>query len=375
MSYITAKYIFDGSNLLINKAINIESGKINIVDYNENILNCKNLGNGVITSGFIDLQINGCGGVLFNDNISYETILTMQKTCSKFGTTHFLPTLITTNFENIKKALQIIDIWIKENGYYNGVIGIHLEGPFISFNKKGIHQKDYIIKPRVDILKYIISYAKKFPIFMTIAPECFTKEEIKYLKNNQVILSVGHSSTTYQDIIEKIPYGLTTATHLFNAMSGITARDPGVIGAILNSNLYAGFIADLLHVDPVNIEISHKLKQEQLYLVTDAVTPMGDSSIESFMFAGKKIFVKNGKCEDENGVLAGANINLPTSVRNCIVNCNIKLEDALKMVTLIPARVMGMEQNIGNIFAKNAKLVYMSLDDYSCINIDDCLST
>lgn len=372
MSYITAKYIFDGNNLLINKAINLDGGKVVIVDYNENLINCKNLGNGVITPGFIDLQINGCGGVLFNDNISCETMEIMQKTCLKFGTTHFLPTLITTNIEDIKKALNTVDLWIKQYGYYNGVIGIHLEGPFISPKKTGIHQKEYIIKPRMDILEYIVSYRNKFPIFMTIAPEEFNKEEIKYLSEHGIILSIGHSNANYQDVMEKIPYGLTTSTHLFNAMSGITGRDPGVIGAILNSKLSAGFIADLLHVDAANIEISYKLKQNQLYLVTDAVTSMGEPNIKTFRFAGKQIFVKNGKCEDENAVLAGANITLPESIRNCIINCNIKLEDALKMVTSNPARVMKLEKNIGNIFSDSVKLVYMSLDNYTCIALSIC---
>jgi N-acetylglucosamine-6-phosphate deacetylase len=367
IQYLAAKYIFDGVELLENKAIRLVNNQLEIVNYNNNLINCKYLGNGVISSGFIDLQINGCGGVLFNDNISIDTLLVMQKTCIKFGTTYFMPTLITTGFSDIKKALAVVDEWIGQYGKYNGVVGLHLEGPFISSKKTGIHQKDYIIKPKQEILDYIVSYATKFPILMTIAPEEFTNNELQYLSDKQIILSIGHSNATYQEVIDKIAYGITSVTHLFNAMTGLSSREPGVVGATLNSNLYAGIIADLLHVSSANIEIVHKLKSEFLYLVTDAVTPMGNNEISQFSFAGKQIFVKDGKCQDENGVLAGANITLPDAIKNCFLNCHIPLQQVLKMVTTNPAKVIGLHEQIGYLNSYNSRLIYMSLDDYNCI--------
>ncbi len=372
MHGITAKLIFDGHKFLEKKVILVKDNVIiDIVDFDtvdSKIIS--NYGDGVISAGFVDLQVNGCGGVLFNDAINLQTLETMYKTCSNFGTTHFLPTLITCSFADILKGLNVVKEWITLYGNNRGVLGIHLEGPFISKDKKGIHPEEHIIKPQYELLKQIVGYCKYFPIKMTIAVERFSSEQILYLKENGVILSIGHSNATYIQAVNSLNYGVTTATHLFNAMSGMTGRNPGVICAVLNNNFYSGVIADLIHVDVANIKFLHKIKKGTVYLITDAVTPVGTNMTE-FILAGKKLLVKDGRCINELGVLGGANLTMNKAVYNCVHDCDIKLVDALQMATIVPMEVMKVK-NIGKIEKGfNANLIHIDLNsvDYSCKTI------
>lgn len=368
---VAAKYLFDGQKVYQNKVLIIENGIVQrVADNNDiNTPNSKYLGDGVITPGFIDLQLNGCGGVLFNSNISIEALKIMDQTCLQFGTTSFLPTLITADFELVKSALKVVEQWILKYGTSRGVIGIHLEGPFISKEKHGIHDERFIIKPTEQHLQYIATYANKFPIKMTIAPEMFHVKQIKYLHDAGVVLSVGHSSTIYETALQGINSGITSATHIFNAMSGLSGRNPGVVGAVLNNDIYASVITDLFHVDKANIELLHKIKGDKLYIVTDAMPCLG-ADIDEFYLSGKKIFVRDGKCVDENGVLGGANISISDSIKNCMNYCSIPLEDALKMAVSTPAKVMGLYDNLVKIVDVPAnKLVYMDLDNFNCDTI------
>ncbi len=368
MHIVSAKYLFDGFNILENKAVIVDNNIIyDVVNRDElNVAEYKYLGDGIITAGFIDLQLNGCGGVLFNEKIDVSTLETMYQTCLRYGTLGFLPTLITSDFSDVIKALDVIKNWFEMYGNSRGVVGLHLEGPFIAVEKKGIHSTGYIIKPETKYLELIINYVKYFPIMMTIAVEQFSDEQIKHLSDAGIILSIGHSNATYVDAVRGFNNGIKSATHVFNAMSGLTGRNPGVVGAVLNTDAYAGVIADLLHVDSANIELLYKVKQDKLYIVTDAVTPMG-TEIKGFNFVGKKIFVENGKCVDENGVIGGANITMNESIKNCVESCNISLGSALRMASVTPARVMCLDNSIGMIKRNYvANLIYMDIDNYSC---------
>ncbi len=367
MKAFAAKYIFDGKKLLESQVVVIENGLIkDIIDKSKFSGFVKHLGDGVITPGFIDLQLNGCGGVLFNEQISTNTLEVMRNTWLKFGTTGFLPTLITSDFKDVISALNVTKEWFDKFGDSNGVLGIHLEGPFISEVKNGIHPKSFIIKPTNELLEQIISYRKYFPIKMTIAIEKFGLEQIKYLVDNGVVLSIGHSNADYNTAEIAIKMGVTTSTHMFNAMSGLTGRNPGVIGAVLSSNLYTGVIVDMLHVDSSNIKLLQKLKPSQVYLVTDAVAPTG-TDITEFKFAGKQLYIKDGKCIDKDGVLGGAILTMNHAIRNCVENCSLSLEESLAMASTIPARVMGMDKLLGKIkIGYRADLVYMDLADFEC---------
>lgn len=368
MRAITAKYIFNGVNLLTNQAVLIADGLIvDIVDLDSvfDINSVENFGNSVISAGFIDLQLNGCGGVLFNDDISLQTLEIMYQTNLKSGCTAYLPTLITSSLDDVTKALEVTKEWFNKFTNTRGVLGLHLEGPFLSLVKKGIHPEEFIINPTDEILAQVVKYVKYFPIKMTLAPEKFTAEQIKFLVKHGVIVSIGHSNATFAEAQLAIDSGATTATHLFNAMSGLTGRNPGVIGAVLSNNCYAGLIVDLLHVDANNVKLISKIKPTTAYLVTDAVTPTATDMTE-FDFAGKHLYVKDGKCIDENGTLGGAFITMSESVRNCVNECGLSLEQALSMATLIPAQVIGVSDELGKI-AKGyrADLIAMDLVDYS----------
>lgn len=371
---ISAKYIFDGKNLLKDKMvlmadqqivdiINKDKVKSNSYKFTGQI---EDFGNCVISPGFIDLQLNGCGGALFNADISCKTLETMHQTNLRFGTTGFLPTLISADFKDLLRALEVVKKWFELYGNQRGVLGIHLEGPFLSVEKSGIHPKEYIIKPGAEMLEQIVSYTKYFPVKMTVAPESVSVGQIDYLVKHGVIVSLGHSNAAFEQAQAAFDHGAITATHIFNAMSGMTGRNPGLVAAILANPCYVGIIADLLHVDKANIQLITKLKPNQVYLVTDAVTPTGTDMTE-FDFAGKHLHVQDGKCLDANGTLGGANLTMNQAVKNCVEACGISLEQALAMATSIPAKVLNLDYCMGKIaHGYRANLIALNLADYIC---------
>lgn len=341
--------VFNGVEFLDNKAV-IIYGKIikDIVDIDkldENIKKVDVAGN-YITPGFIDLQLNGCGGVLFNDDISVETLKVMNDTNVKFGCTSFLPTLITSTDENIRKSLNLIDgIEDPEN---IGVLGLHLEGPYISKEKKGVHREDLVRVLDDSVIDDISKFGGRITKILTLAPENAKSDHIKQLVDSGINVAVGHTNASYSQVEEKKKYGITLATHLYNAMSPMGHREPGVVGAVLNGDYYAGVIADGFHVDYHAIQIAKKIMGERLYLVTDAVAPAG-TNMESFIFEGKKVFHKDGKCFDENGTLGGAAITMIESVKNLVSHVEISLEEAVRMATLYPAKAIKVDDRYGLI--------------------------
>lgn len=372
MRVVSAKYVFDGVNLLSDKAVLIDGNTIiDVVDKNKvyNASQIEDFGDSVISAGLIDLQLNGCGGVLFNDSITLETLETMHQTNLRYGTTSYLPTLITSAVADVMQALEVTKQWFKLYGNTRGVLGLHLEGPFLSVEKRGIHPLEFIIKPTDDLLAAIVPYTKFFPIKMTLAPENFTVEQIEYLVKHGVIVSLGHTNATYAQAEAAFNHGAATVTHMFNAMSGMTGRNPGVIAAVLANAPYLGLIVDLLHVDKANVRLLAQLKPTTTYLVTDAVTPTGTNMTE-FDFAGKHLYVREGRCVDDAGTLGGAYLTMNEAVEKCVNECELSLEQTLTMATLTPARLMGLDQQLGKIVAGHrADLIALNLKDYSCIII------
>lgn len=369
MRAITAKYIYDGVNLLINKVVLIADNQIiDVIDKSKvfDSGQIEDFGNAVITSGFIDLQLNGCGGALFNASITSDTLETMHQTNLRFGTTGYLPTLITADFADSLTALAVVKEWFKSYGNTRGVLGVHLEGPFLSHEKRGIHPDEFIIKPTDAMLAEIVKFTKYFPIKVTLAPENVTPQQIKFLVDHGVIVSLGHSNASFEEAQQAFDYGAKTVTHMFNAMSGMTGRNPGLIAAVLANSCYLGLIVDLLHVDKANIKLMTMLKPASIYLVTDAVTPTGTTMTE-FDFAGKHLYVRDGKCVDDAGTLGGAYLTMNEAIRNCVKYCEVSLEQALAMATIIPAQVLGLDHELGKI-AKGyrADLIAMDLADYNC---------
>lgn len=299
-----------------------------------------------ITPGFIDLQLNGCGGVLFNDDISLETLETMHKTNLKYGCTSFTPTLITTSDENIEKALKLMKS-IKNKGVY-GVLGLHIEGPYISLQKKGIHNPKFIRKADEDMIDKIIEAGKENVTIVTLAPENTEKTVISKLNNAGINVAVGHSNATYEEVKEKEAFGITLSTHLYNGMSSFGHREPGVVGAVFDSDIKAGIIVDGFHCHYSAIKSAIKIMGERLYLVTDAVSPVG-TDMEYFYFEGNKVYYKDGKCFGEDGTLGGSALTMDAGVRNLVKNCDITLEEAVRMATLYPAKAIGIDNEFGKL--------------------------
>lgn len=341
--------VFNGEEFLDNKAIIIDGATIlDVVSKDDLDSNIETIdaNNNYITPGFIDLQLNGCGGVLFNDDISAKTLEVMNETNIKYGCTSFLPTLITSPDKNILDSLELIENLKDKESL--GVLGLHLEGPYISYEKRGVHREDYVRNLQDEIIDKIASKGENITKIMTLAPERATSSHIEKLAKSGINVALGHTNATYEQAMEKLPSGITLATHLFNAMSPLTHRAPGVVGAVLDSNLKAGIIVDGLHVDYSVVRIAKKVMGDRLFLVTDAVAPVG-TNMESFIFEGKKVYYKDGKCVDESGTLGGAALTMIDGVKNLVKHVGVSLEEATRMATSYPAKAIKVDNRYGYI--------------------------
>ena len=301
-----------------------------------------------LTAGFIDLQLNGCGGVMFNDQTSVETLEIMQATNLKSGCTSFLPTFITAPDENIKSAVKIMRDYL--NKHKNQALGLHIEGPFISVEKKGVHRPEYIREITSEMKDFLCENADVITK-ITIAAENPTINHTPDFVKSGIIVSVGHSNATYEVAKDAFRKGASFATHLHNAMSPISSgRAMGVVGAVLDSDVYTGIIVDGVHVNFGNVRIDKKIKGDKLCIVTDSLAAAGAGpELERFTFVGKTIYVKNGRCYDANGTIAGASITMMESVRNAVEYVEIPLAEALRMSNLYPARAIGVDDRLGSV--------------------------
>ncbi|WP_258546817.1 N-acetylglucosamine-6-phosphate deacetylase [Psychromonas sp. B3M02] len=300
-----------------------------------------------ISPGFIDLQLNGCGGVMFNGAESEQTLSTMQAANLKSGTTSFLPTFITDSDQGIKDALLATRHYMQTTS--NEVLGLHLEGPYINQEKKGIHPTQWIRPAETEMINLICNNAdivKK----ITTAPEKMPLKFIKQLSDAGIVVSLGHTNASYQQASLAIAQGASFATHLFNAMSPMTGREPGLVGAVYDHQIYAGIIVDGFHVAYENIRISKRLLGDKLILVTDATAAAG-ADIEQFDFVGTKVFYKNGKCVGKDGTLGGSAVTMIESIQQCVEQVGIALDEAIRMATTYPAKAIAVEHKLGSIEA------------------------
>lgn len=308
------------------------------------------LSGAILAPGFIDLQINGCGGVQFSDyihSISLQTLETMKYANQCSGCTSFLPTLVTSSNSLIQQAVQVTREFLSK--YENQVLGLHLEGPFLNPIQKGVHNPLLIRMPTQEIINYLCNnndVIKK----ITLAPEQLDTAIIQKLKKSGIYIAIGHSNATYQESRRGFFAGINFGTHLFNAMPPLMAREPGVIGAILNHpEVYCSIIADGVHVHWVNIKFAKKIKGDHLILVTDGTSPAGASNITSFMFSNKIRYHKQGICMDSQGVLSGSTLTMIQAIKNSVKYVGIPLDEALRMATLYPAQAIGVDHYLGSI--------------------------
>ncbi|MGL4676728.1 MAG: N-acetylglucosamine-6-phosphate deacetylase [Brevinema sp.] len=340
---------FDGEKFLENVAVIIENDRIKSIETElspDAVMTKIDLKGKIVIPGYIDLQVNGCGGADINHDISLDTLQMMYKTCLRHGTTTFAPTLITTSDERILQAIDLINHL--QNPELLGIICWHFEGPYLSKIKKGIHEEKYIRKPSMEILDAMIGVKISRKI-VTLAPEENEAEHIKYLTDAGIIVSIGHTNGTHAQIKEKIPHGLVMATHLYNAMRPFDSREPGAVGAVLDSkDIYAGIIVDGIHCNYASVDIACKTLGDHLFLVSDASAPAG-TDIEEFEFGGRKIYHRDGKCVAADGTLAGVAVLLDTCVRNLVNHVKVPLEEAFRMASLYPARAIKKDDEYGYI--------------------------
>ncbi|MEE4013853.1 N-acetylglucosamine-6-phosphate deacetylase [Roseibium sp. FZY0029] len=337
--------VFDGEKIHANAALLVEEGKVAglcPVDQVQAGTETQDLGDGLLTPGLIDLQVNGGGGLMLGD---VKTVDDFERICAahvKLGTTALTPTLITDTPETTRKVIDLaIAAWARG---VKGFHGLHLEGPHLFAGRKGAHDPQ-LIRPlaREDMSLYLRAARELPSLIMTVAPETVPPDQIRELADAGVHVSLGHSGATYRQCRAAAEAGASLVTHLFNAMSPLQHREPGLVGAALDLGaLNVGIIADGVHVNPVAMRIALKSKTGpgRIFIVTDAMSQTG-TDVTSFLLGGREIFRRNGTLTLEDGTLAGADIDLPASLKFLTETLQLPLETALAMATSDPADVLG----------------------------------
>ena len=296
----------------------------------------------IVAPGFIDLQINGAGGVLFNDAPNQDTLRTMIAAARKGGTCHMLPTFITAPGDAYRRAMQAVAAFSGPE-----VLGLHLEGPFLSPEKPGIHPKDAIRSMTEADIEALASYQGR--LLLTLAPEQVPAAHMARLADAGIILFAGHSNATAGTISDAAAQGLSGVTHLFNACSQMQAREPGVVGAALNDpRLSAGIIADGIHVHADGLSLASKAMAGRLFLVTDSMPTFGGSG-RGFTLAGQNIELAGNRLQSAEGTLAGAHLGMNEAVANMVSLAGVSLAESLHMASGVPAAVLGLGHAYGSI--------------------------
>ncbi|HEX7324546.1 MAG TPA: N-acetylglucosamine-6-phosphate deacetylase [Rhodanobacteraceae bacterium] len=300
-----------------------------------------------VLPGFIDCQVNGGGGVLFNDQPTVDGIRAIGTAHRKFGTTGFLPTLISDTIDKMRTAIAAADAAIA--AHVPGVLGIHIEGPFISHAKRGVHDPRFLHTPDAGELRVAESLTGGVTL-LTVAPECVPPDAIRNLVASGVLVAAGHSNADYPTARAALDAGVRGFTHLYNAMSPLTSRAPGMVGAALDdANTWCGVIADGHHVDPASLRVALKAKPRgKVILVTDAMPPVGAAD-PSFVLNGETITARDGICQTATGTLAGSALNMIDAVRNAVGLLGVPLDEAARMAATYPAEFLGIAATHGRI--------------------------
>ena len=314
----------------------------------------------VLLPGFIDVQVNGGGGVLFNDDPSLESIRAIGAAHRRYGTTGFLPTLISDDLDTIGQAIAAVQSSL--DARLPGALGIHIEGPFLNWARRGVHDPKHLRRLDNGVVSLLRSLRGGRTV-LTLAPEMTTGDMIAQLAASGILLSAGHSDASYAQTAAAIEHGVRGFTHLFNAMAPLAPREPGIVGAALyDPSTWCGIIVDGHHVDPVMLKLALRCKRhDRFMLVTDAMPPVG-SSAPSFILQGRTIHVVDGVCRDENGTLAGTGLDMATAVRNAVSLLGLSLAEAARMASEYPAAFLGLDNEIGRI-APGYRANLVLLDD------------
>jgi N-acetylglucosamine-6-phosphate deacetylase len=304
---------------------------------------------GDLVPGFIDLQVNGGGGVLFNDAPSVAGIEAIGRAHRRFGTTGFLPTLISDDIAVVERGLRAVEAAIERG--IPGVLGIHVEGPFLNASKKGIHDASKMRVLDAAAIELLTS-SKRGVTLVTLAPELAPPGAVRALTSRGVLVAAGHTAASYEELSASIREGLRGFTHLYNAMSPLAARAPGAVGAALDhASTWVGAICDGHHVHEAALRIAYRAKgAERFVLVTDAMPTVG-SVLKEFILGGRRILAKDGRCAAEDGTLAGSDLDMASAVRHAMRALGVDLATAVRMASAAPASAIGLTGQVGAIEA------------------------
>ncbi len=335
--------VFDGTTLRSGAAVLISNGLVDAVVDEEDIpydAEKIDLEGHYIAPAFIDLQLYGGNGKLFSHHLSVAALEATYAYCLSGGCTQFFITLATNSIEVFLQGIETARAYLQQGG--KGLLGVHLEGPYINPLKKGAHIEQYIKKPALKEVQRLLAMGKGIIKMITLAPEQCDTEIIQLLLGNGIIVSAGHSNATYAEAMAAFNNGIPAATHLFNAMSPLQHRAPGLPGAIYNHPaVMSSIVADGIHVDFAVVNISKKVMKDRLFLVTDAVTAV-DGGDYPHVFAADRYTLPDG-------TLSGSALTMMKSVKNCVEKAGISLEEALRMASLYPAKLAGLAHEHGKI--------------------------
>jgi len=355
ISRVLTQRLFDGESYQDNKVIIIDDGII--MGFDDEVSNFTAQVSGLVAPGFIDLQVNGGGGVLFNSTPSLAGIKAIMAAHAKFGTTAMLPTLITDTVSVMAEAADAIASAIASNE--PGIIGIHFEGPHLSVVKKGAHSEQFI-RDISDEEWQVLERKDIGKVLVTLAPETVAEKDIQRMVAAGIYVSIGHSNANYQQAQSAVEAGATGFTHLFNAMSPLQGREPGVTGcALLNDNTVCGLIVDGHHVDYASCQLALKTKPVgKIFLVTDAMPPVGTND-QTFAFFDRHVYLSQGKLTSSTGELAGSVLDMATAVKNAHTHLKLALDEALRMASGYPANCIKDQQRGQLVVGKQADFVVL----------------
>ncbi len=330
-------------------AIIVVAGRINGIVPNADLpahIDVQHVDGGMLLPGYIDTQVNGGGGILFNDTPTVEGITAIAMAHRRYGTTAMLPTLISDDLDVIAAAIQAVGQAIALG--VPGICGIHIEGPFLNEGKRGIHNADKF--RRLDNAAVaLLSSLTNGKTLITVAPELAPSGAIRALVDAGIVVAAGHSLASYDDMQRAIAQGVTGMTHLFNAMTPLESRAPGMVGAAFDSDLICGIIIDGHHVHPAALRSAYRAKgADGLMIVTDAMPTVG-SHTPHFQIGDTQIQLNDGKLSSADGTLAGSNLNMAAAVKNCCEMVHVDLCYASKMASGTPAKFMGLADDYGQI--------------------------
>ncbi|MBN8947049.1 MAG: N-acetylglucosamine-6-phosphate deacetylase [Rhodanobacter sp.] len=320
----------------------------------------QDLAGAMLLPGFIDVQVNGGGGVLFNEAPTVETIRRIGAAHRRYGTTGFLPTLISDRVEVMREALAAVEQALAEG--VPGLLGIHLEGPYLAPARKGVHDAKYFHVPGADELALLCAPHRGIRL-VTLAPDRVLPASIRALAAAGVIVCAGHTAADYETTRAALDAGVRGFTHLFNAMTPFGSREPGVVGAALeDAASWCGIIVDGHHVHPASLRVAIAAKARgKMLLVTDAMPPVG-ADRPDYVLNGETITVKDGICQTASGVLAGSALDMAAAVRNTVQMLGLPLDEAVRMASTWPAEFLGLGASRGRI-AAGCRADLVAMDD------------